>query len=220
VNPAVDRPPASSPPARRPVPCGSAACHSAACHSAKLRLCEGVMDLLGEQDVAKRLASPPPGGAAWRRTRPFRLRRSRRPIRSLQRPGEKHTRGHRGGAWSPRGAAPGQDQLGGPEYVPSNSGVCRPATPFSPASGVFTQCSCRSASIQRHHGIRLVRLVGAPRPPLAHRPTVGPVIGPETGAVGRRPVRSRPRPRDILRSRGSWPGQTGPRPGSVTPDGP
>ena len=82
-------------------------------------------------------AASSPGGAARRRTRPFRLRRSRRPIRSLQGPGEKRTRGHRGGAWSPQRGRTEQDQLGGPEYVPSDP------DPVDPNSG--------AEPVQRRH---------------------------------------------------------------------
>jgi hypothetical protein len=110
-------------------------------------------------------AGPPPGGAAWRRTRPFRLRRSRRPIRSLQRPGKERTRATAEGPDPPEGPHRGRISSVAPVVRSFYPGVCRPQHRSPPRPGVFTQCSCRSASIQRHHDIRLVRLVGAPRPP-------------------------------------------------------
>jgi hypothetical protein len=158
-------------------------------------------------------AGPPPGGAAWRRTRPFRLRRSRRPIRSLQSQGRNVLGATAEGPDPPEGPHRGRISSVAPSTFLLTPGSVGRNTVLPPASRSVHPMFLSFSKYSAPPWYSLGSVGRCPTAPLAHRPTVGPVIGPETGAVGRRPVRSRPRPRDILRSRGSWPGQTGPRPG-------
>jgi hypothetical protein len=138
----------------------------------------------------------------------FRLRRCRRPIRSLRGPGKRYVLGATAeGPGPPRGAAAGRISSAAPSTY-RLTGSVNPNTVLPRVP----ECSPNArVSRQRHRGNSgLPRLVGAPRPPWTHRPTVGWVIGPGTGAVGRLPARSRPRPPGHSATPGSRPGQTGP----------
>ena len=114
------------------------------------------------------------------------------------------TRGAAEGPGLLRGAAAGRTSLATPSpYL--RPGAVDPDTLLPRVTEGSPSVSCRSASIQRHHGIARLGWSVAHGPPWTHRPTAGPAIGPRPSwtALPARP-RSRPR-RHAETSPGLWP---------------